>query len=81
MRLAKRVGRAGGTYPAVFNAANEQAVDAFHEGRLSFPGIVETIERIVDSHEAPAALTRETLAEAERWARDAADRAIAASGR
>ena len=54
MRLAKQVGRAGGTYPAVFNAANEQAVDAFHEGRLSFLGIVETIERIVDSHEAPA---------------------------
>ena len=79
VRLAKRVGRAGGTYPAVFNAANEQAVDAFHEGRLSFLGIVETIERVVDSHEAPAALTRDTLAEAERWARNAADRAIAAS--
>ena len=78
VRLAKHVGRAGGTYPAVFNAANEQAVDAFHEGRLSFLGIVETIERVVDSHEAPAALTRETLAEAERWARNAADRAIAA---
>ncbi len=77
--LAKHVGRAGGTYPAVFNAANEQAVDAFHEGRLSFPGIVETIERVVDAHEAPDALTRETLAEAEAWARDAADRAIAAS--
>ena len=81
VRLAKRVGRAGGTYPAVFNAANEQAVDAFHEGRLSFLGIVETIERIVDSHEAPPQLTRESLAEAERWARDAADQAIAASGR
>ena len=81
MRLAKQVGRAGGTYPAVFNAANEQAVDAFHEGRLSFTGIVETVERIVDSHEAPDALTRESLAEAERWARDAADRAIAASAR
>ena len=80
MRLAKRVGRAGGTYPAVFNAANEQAVDAFHEGRLSFSGILDTVERVVDAHEAPAALTRETLAEAERWARDAADRAIAASG-
>ena len=77
VRLAKHVGRAGGTYPAVFNAANEQAVDAFHEGRLSFPGIVETIERVVDAHEAPSALTRETLADAERWARDAADRAIA----
>ena len=38
VRLAKKVGRAGGTYPAVFNAANEQAVDAFHEGRLSFLG-------------------------------------------
>jgi 1-deoxy-D-xylulose-5-phosphate reductoisomerase len=79
--LAKRVGRAAGTYPAVFNAANEQAVDAFHEGRLGFLGILETIERVVDAHEAPGALTRETLAEAERWARDAADRAIAASGR
>ena len=77
VRLAKHVGRAGGTYPAVFNAANEQAVDAFHDGRLSFPGIVETIERIVDAHEAPSALTRDTLAEAERWAREAADRAIA----
>ncbi|WP_141934266.1 1-deoxy-D-xylulose-5-phosphate reductoisomerase [Microbacterium sp. SLBN-146] len=77
--LAKRVGRAGGTYPAVFNAANEQAVDAFHEGRLSFPGIVETVDRVVDAHEAPGELTRESLAAAESWARDAADRAIAAS--
>ncbi|PZU38770.1 MAG: 1-deoxy-D-xylulose-5-phosphate reductoisomerase [Microbacterium sp.] len=77
--LAKRVGRAGGTYPAVFNAANEQAVDAFHEGRLSFPGIVETVARVVDDHEAPAALTRESLSAAEEWARAAADRAIAAA--
>jgi 1-deoxy-D-xylulose-5-phosphate reductoisomerase len=77
--LAKRVGRAGATYPAVFNAANEQAVDAFHEGRLSFPGIVETVERVVDDHEAPAELTRESLDAAESWARDAADRVIAAS--
>ncbi|QIG38182.1 1-deoxy-D-xylulose-5-phosphate reductoisomerase [Microbacterium sp. 4R-513] len=78
VRLAKHVGRAGGTYPAVFNAANEQAVDAFHEGTLPFPGIVETIQRVVDAHEAPAGLTRESLAAAEAWARDAADRAIAA---
>ncbi|ALJ21150.1 1-deoxy-D-xylulose-5-phosphate reductoisomerase [Microbacterium sp. No. 7] len=76
--LAKRVGRAGGTYPAVFNAANEQAVDAFHEGALPFPGIVEVVERVVDAHEAPAELTRETLADAERWARDRADAVIAA---
>jgi 1-deoxy-D-xylulose-5-phosphate reductoisomerase len=79
VRLAKRVGRAAGTYPAVFNAANEQAVDAFHEGRLAFTGILEIVERVVDAHEAPGALSRATLAEAERWARDAADRAIAAA--
>ena len=77
--LAKKVGRAGGTYPAVFNAANEQAVDAFHEGRLTFLGIVELIERVVESHEPESGpVTRASLAEAERWARDAADRAIAA---
>jgi 1-deoxy-D-xylulose-5-phosphate reductoisomerase len=83
VRLAKKVGRTGGTYPAVFNAANEQAVDAFHEGRLSFPGIVELIERVVDAWDPEATaggtLNRASLAEAERWARDAADRAIAAA--
>lgn len=76
--LAKRVGRAGATYPAVFNASNEQAVDAFHEGRLSFLGILDTVARVVDEHEPPSELTRESLAEAERWARAAADAAIAA---
>ena len=78
--LAKQVGRQGGTYPAVFNAANEQAVDAFHEGRLPFTGIVDTVTRVVESHESEGALTRESLFEAERWARVAADAAIA-SGR
>lgn len=79
VRLAKRVGRAGGTFPAVFNAANEQAVDAFHEGRLGFLGILEVVDRVVDRHEAPGALSRESLAEAERWARETADREIAAA--
>lgn len=74
--LAKSVGRAGGTFPAVFNAANEQAVDAFHAGRLSFLGIVETIARVVDAHEAPDQLTIESLADAEAWARQTADRFI-----
>ncbi len=77
VRLAKEIGRAGGTYPAVLNAANEQAVDAFHDGRLSFLGIVDTIQRVVYAHDAPDALTLESLAETERWARDVADRAIA----
>lgn len=77
--LAKAVGRAGGTFPAVYNAANEQAVDAFHEGRLTFLGIVDTIARVVDAHDAPDVLTVETLAATEAWARATADRMIAAS--
>ncbi|GAB3277092.1 1-deoxy-D-xylulose-5-phosphate reductoisomerase [Microbacterium sp. MEC084] len=74
--LAKQVGEAGRTYPGVYNAANEQAVDAFHEGRLPFLGIVDTVRRVVDAHDAPAELTRESLAEAEAWARAEADRMI-----
>ena len=76
--LAKHVGRAGRTYPAVFNAANEQAVDAFHDGAIGFLDIVDTIAEVVDRHDAPPRLTRESLAEAERWARAEADRLIAA---
>lgn len=76
--LAKQVGRAGLTYPAVYNAANEQAVDAFHEGRLSFLGIVDTIARVIDAHEPPSVLTVESLAAAEDWARRTADALIAA---
>jgi 1-deoxy-D-xylulose-5-phosphate reductoisomerase len=78
--LAKRVGEVGGTYPAVFNAANEQAVAAFHAGRIGFLAIVETVERVVDAHEpaqfAAGDLTLEGLLAAERWARDEADRRI-----
>ena len=74
--LAKRVGAAGSTYPAVYNAANEQAVDAFHDGRLSFLGIVDTIAEVVERHEPPAALTLDSLAEAEAWARRTADELI-----
>lgn len=79
VELAKRVGVAGGTYPAVFNAANEQAVQAFHDGRLGYLGIVETIEAVVDAHAAlfGDAVTLDALADAEGWARAAADHLIA----
>jgi 1-deoxy-D-xylulose-5-phosphate reductoisomerase len=78
--LAKRVGMAGGTYPAVFNAANEQAVQAFHARRIPYLSILAVVERVVDEHQpAPGALTLEGVLEAERWARDAADRALAGS--
>jgi 1-deoxy-D-xylulose-5-phosphate reductoisomerase len=71
--LAKQVGRAGGEYPAVYNAANEEAVAAFHDGRLGFTGIVDTVREVVDAHEAPSGeLSVASLAEAEASARRAA---------
>ena len=48
--LARAAGEAGGTLPAVLNAANEVAVDAFLAGRLSFPGIWETVGRVMERH-------------------------------
>lgn len=78
VRLAKQVGRAGGEYPAVFNAANEQAVAAFHAGRIGFTDIVDTVHEVIDGHEAGSGtLTVDALAEAERSARRAADLRIA----
>ena len=76
--LAKRVGVAGGTYPAVFNAANEQAVQAFHAHRIPYLSILTVVERVVDAHQpASGPLTLEGVLDAERWARDAADRLLA----
>jgi 1-deoxy-D-xylulose-5-phosphate reductoisomerase len=74
--LAKHVGTAGKTFPAVFNAANEQAVLAFHAGHIGFLDIVDTVRRVVDDHE-PIELTLEGLFEAERWARARAEELIA----
>lgn len=72
--LARAVGTAGGSYPAVFNAANEQAVAAFHAGRIGFLDIVDTIERVVDEHEPDAGqLTLDAVLSAEQWARDATE--------
>jgi 1-deoxy-D-xylulose-5-phosphate reductoisomerase len=75
--LAKRVGIAGLTYPAVFNAANEQAVLAFHAGGIGYLDILETVERVVDLHE-PIDLSLDAVYEAESWARVTADRLLSA---
>ena len=77
VKLARQVGTAGLTYPAVFNAANEQAVDAFHDGRIGFNQIVDLIERVVDAHEPEKQMTLDGVLAAEVWARDRADAQIA----
>ena len=68
--LAKQVGKAARTYPAVFNAANEEAVTAFHSGAITYLDIVDIVRAVVDAH-APeqGELTRESVLEAETWAR------------
>ena len=74
VRLARQVGMAGSTNPAVYNAANEQCVEAFHRGSIGFLDIVDTVQRVVDEHDAPGGdLTVEQVLAAERWARARAD--------
>src|SRR5699024_5253959 len=48
VRLARQVGAAGGIMPAVYNAANEVCVDAFHDGTIGFLDIVDTVQQVVD---------------------------------
>ena len=76
VKIARQVGKAGLTFPAVYNAANEEAVEAFHEGKLSFLGITDTIEAVLDMHTAEV-LSLEAVLEAETWARQAANSLIA----
>ena len=74
--IAREVGAAGGTAPAAYNAANEIAVDAFHDGRVGFLDIVGTVERVVGDHARVAgrfdATSVEGVLSADAWARDRA---------
>ncbi|MFI5534566.1 1-deoxy-D-xylulose-5-phosphate reductoisomerase [Kitasatospora sp. NPDC051853] len=67
--LAREVGTLGGTAPAVFNAANEECVDAFLKGQLPFTGIVDTVAKVVSEHTVGTSLTVEDVLHAETWAR------------
>jgi 1-deoxy-D-xylulose-5-phosphate reductoisomerase len=67
--LARAAGRAGGTAPAVFNAANEEAVAAFVAARLPFLAIVDTIESTLADHDVVASPTLDDVLAAEDWAR------------
>ena len=50
VEMARSAGQLGGTAPAVFNAANEECVDAFHEGRIGFLDILSIVERVLSEH-------------------------------
>lgn len=72
LRLAREAMAAGGTAPAVLNAANEVAVEAFLAGRLGFTGIAELVARVRDAEPVEAVRDLETVLEADARARRAA---------
>lgn len=77
--LARRAGETGGCMTAVYNAANEEAAEAFLDGRIGFPGIVKTIAEVLHAADqwAVSPANVDEVLEAQRWARERARRAVA----
>jgi len=75
--LARRAGEEGGTHPCALNAANEEAVAAFLDGRLGFLGIDEVVAAVLESHAGTREPDLETLLAAETVARTRARSLIA----
>jgi len=78
VELARHAGQAGGCMTAVYNAANEEAAEAFLAGRIGFPAIVGTIADVLHAADQWAVLpaTVDDVLEAQRWARERAQRAV-----
>jgi 1-deoxy-D-xylulose-5-phosphate reductoisomerase len=76
--LARQAGETGGCMTAVYNAANEEAAEAFLAGRIGFPAIVRTIADVLSAADRWAAepATVEDVLDAQRWAREHARRAV-----
>jgi 1-deoxy-D-xylulose-5-phosphate reductoisomerase len=73
LRLGREAGERGGTYPCVYNAANEVAVQTFLDGRISFLGIADAVEEALAEADGSPARDLDELTEA-----DAAARRVAA---
>src|SRR5271169_138055 len=69
IELARQAGKTGGTLPAVLNAANEIAVEAFVNRKINFPQITELVRRTMDAHKTVLRPTLEKILEADNWAR------------
>ena len=72
LRLARQAGLEGGTLPAVLNAANEVAVQAFVDGKIRFDQIATLVEKVMLAHTRVDRPTLEALLEADLWARKSA---------
>jgi len=69
LSVGYQVARTGGTAAAVFNAANEAAVQEFLAGRIKFTSIVELIEHCLNTHNVSTNVPLEELLQADSWAR------------
>jgi 1-deoxy-D-xylulose-5-phosphate reductoisomerase len=67
--LGHEVAKTGGTAAAVFNAANETAVQEFLAGRIRFVNIIELVEHCLNEHDAKSGADLDELLEADAWAR------------
>jgi 1-deoxy-D-xylulose-5-phosphate reductoisomerase len=67
--LARKAGEIGGTLPAVLNAANEVAVEAFVNRQISFPQISEAVRRTMEGHQVTVHPTLDQVLAADAWAR------------
>jgi len=76
LRIAYQAARAGGTYPAVLNAADEVAVAAFLEGRLGFTAVPALLEAVLEAHDPKSDDCLDNVLAADRWARQAAEAKI-----
>jgi 1-deoxy-D-xylulose-5-phosphate reductoisomerase len=76
LNLARRAGETGGTLPAVMNAANEVAVAAFLDRRLSFPRIWQIVEEVMNRHVSVAHPDLDAILRADQWARGEAQRCV-----
>ena len=78
VELAREAGRKGGCLTAIYNAANEEAAQAFLAGRIRFPAIVRTIAEVLRAADQWAAepATVEDVLDAQHWARDRAKGAV-----
>lgn len=78
--LARAAVAASATHPAVYNAANEEAVAAFLAGRIGFLDIVVTVEEVLAAHEGGPVRDVADVHAAEAWARARAQERVAAAG-
>ncbi|HWF17941.1 MAG TPA: 1-deoxy-D-xylulose-5-phosphate reductoisomerase [Verrucomicrobiae bacterium] len=74
LNLARQAGEIGGTLPAVLNAANEVAVEAFVNRRITFTQITDTVRRTMERHQVTSHPTLEQILAADSWARAEAAR-------